>query len=80
MKDCMALLRNLCYDSAIYMLARCSRQWTVRVDEHLGVSLDTLVELVVCLDGLIDTALVRDDERWLGLARDLDTRLVLLSS
>jgi len=35
------------------------------VQQHFGVPLDTLVELVVGLDGLVKTALVRHDKAGL---------------
>jgi len=35
------------------------------VQQHFGVSLDTLVELVVGLDSLVETTLVRHDEAGL---------------
>lgn len=40
------------------------------MDQDLGVSLDSLVELVVGNLRVIDADLVRNHERWLGLARD----------
>lgn len=40
------------------------------MDEHLGVPLNSLIELLVCDLSLIDANLVADDERWLSLTRD----------
>jgi hypothetical protein len=40
------------------------------VEQNLGVTIDSLVELVVSIDSLIDVNFVRNDERRLSTARD----------
>lgn len=40
------------------------------MDQHLGVPLDSLVELLVCDLGLVDADFVAYDEGGLGLAGD----------
>lgn len=37
-----------------------------RVQEDFGVTIDALVELLVCVSGLIEGDIVRDDEGWLS--------------
>jgi len=39
------------------------------VQQHLGVPVDPPIELVVCLNGIIDADIMADDEAWLGYPR-----------
>lgn len=43
---------------------------SVRVDQDLGVSFNTLVELVISSFGIIDWNFVADHKAWFGLARN----------
>jgi hypothetical protein len=47
-----------------------SSEATVRVNQHLRVPLDSLVEFVICHLRLFDRDLVADDEAGLRLAGD----------
>lgn len=38
--------------------------------QDLGVAIDSLVELVISIDGLINVNFVRNDERWLSTSGD----------
>jgi len=40
------------------------------VKQDLGVPIDSLVELVISIDGLINVDLVRNHERWLSTSGD----------
>lgn len=43
---------------------------SVRVDQDLGVSFNTLVELVISSFGIVDRNLVADHKAWFGLTRN----------
>lgn len=43
---------------------------SVRVNEHLGVAVGSLVEFLICIWRIIDTDLMADDEAGSGLASD----------
>jgi len=45
-------------------------QRSVGVKQDFGVAIDSLVELVISIDGLINVDLVRNDERWLSTSGD----------
>jgi hypothetical protein len=40
------------------------------MQQHLGVAIDSLVELVISIDSLVNVDFVRDDKRRLSAARD----------
>lgn len=67
------ILRHPRFSSTMYisqMGLGCTEflQWTVRVDQDLGVSVFPLVKLVVCNLCVVDGDLMRDHEAGLGLA------------
>ena len=46
------------------------RQRSVRMDQHLGITLNPLVKLLICLRCVIDVDLMTDDEARFGAAGD----------
>ncbi len=40
------------------------------MDQHLGISLDPLIKLIICHFSIVDSNLVADHERWFRSARD----------
>jgi hypothetical protein len=51
---------------ASFILIQCP----IRVDKHLRITLDPLVEFLVRSRRVVDVDLMRNNETWLGLSRD----------